>query len=350
MDYRKNLLKAIRFERPDYIPVSFHINDACWQYYPQDSLFDLMESHKFLFPDFIRPQGKYVPEFSPIARKGEPFTDDFNCVWETAENGITGTVTKHPLSDWAAFEDYVFPDPSKCMGIGPINWKEVEEDLKKAKEAQMLTKGWLRHGHTFLQLCYIRGYENLMFDMADGEPRLRKLIGMLEEFNLYIVNKFVDIGTDIMEYPEDLGMQNGPMISKSHFREYIKPSYKRLMAPARKKGIVVHMHSDGHLHELIDDIIDVGVDVINLQDLVNGIDWIAGKLAGKVCVELDIDRQFVTPGGTPSQIDALIHEEVKKIGRKEGGLMLIYGLYPGVPLENVKAVMDAMEKYAFYYS
>ena len=78
MDYRKNLLKAIRFERPDYIPVSFHINDACWQYYPQDSLFDLMVSHKCLFPDFIRPQGKYVPEFSPIARKGEPFTDDFN--------------------------------------------------------------------------------------------------------------------------------------------------------------------------------------------------------------------------------------------------------------------------------
>lgn len=28
---------------------------------------------------------------------------------------------------------------------------------------------------------------------------------------------------------------------------------------------------------------------------------------------------------------------------------MIYGLYPGVPLENVKAVMDAMEKYAVYY-
>ena len=30
--------------------------------------------------------------------------------------------------------------------------------------------------------------------------------------------------------------------------------------------------------------------------------------------------------------------------------MMIYGLYPGVPLENVKALMGAMEKYAFYYS
>ena len=33
-----------------------------------------------------------------------------------------------------------------------------------------------------------------------------------------------------------------------------------------------------------------------------------------------------------------------------GGLCMIYGLYAGVPMENVKAVMDAMEKYAFYHA
>ncbi len=30
--------------------------------------------------------------------------------------------------------------------------------------------------------------------------------------------------------------------------------------------------------------------------------------------------------------------------------MMIYGLYPGVPLKNVSALMDAMDKYASYYS
>jgi molecular chaperone DnaK len=80
------------------------------------------------------------------------------------------------------------------------------------------------------------------------------------------------------------------------------------------------------------------------------IDWIADKFRGKICVDLDIDRQKITPYGTPEQIDALIREEVSKIATKEGGLCMIYGLYPGVPLENVKALMDAMEKYAFYFS
>ena len=101
---------------------------------------------------------------------------------------------------------------------------------------------------------------------------------------------------------------------------------------------------------LLTGLIDAGVDVINPQDLVNGIDWIADNLKGKVCVELDIDRQSVTVFGTPAQIDALIGESVKKLGSKQGGLMMIYGLYPGTPLENAAAVMDAMEKYAAYYS
>ena len=87
-----------------------------------------------------------------------------------------------------------------------------------------------------------------------------------------------------------------------------------------------------------------------MQDLVNGIDWIAGKFRGKLCVELDIDRQKITPYGTPSEIDKLIRDEVSKISTPEGGLAMIFGLYPGTPLENVKALMDAMEKYAFFHS
>jgi uroporphyrinogen decarboxylase len=144
-------------------------------------------------------------------------------------------------------------------------------------------------------------------------------------------------------------MQVGPLLSPVDFRKYIKPSYLRLMAPARKAGCIVHMHSDGDIRLLVDDLIEDGVEVINLQDLVNGVDWIAEKLAGRICIDLDIDRQKVTWNGTPKQIDALIREEVGKLSTPQGGLTMIYGLYPGVPFENIKALMDAMERYAHFY-
>jgi uroporphyrinogen-III decarboxylase len=201
-----------------------------------------------------------------------------------------------------------------------------------------------------LQLCDLRGYKNLMFDMADEEPLLLELIEQLEAFNMALVKRFVDNGCSSMAYPEDLGMQLGPMLSPELFEKYIKPSYTRLMKYAKDAGVPIHMHSDGDIRTLADHLVESGVEVLNLQDLVNGIDWIAERFKGKVCIDLDIDRQKITPLGTPAQIDALIREEVSKLGSREGGLSMIYGLYPGVPLENVKALMDAMEKYAFYYS
>lgn len=115
--------------------------------------------------------------------------------------------------------------------------------------------------------------------MTDEEPRLFRLIESVESFNLYIVKKYIDLGADIITYAEDLGMQVGPMLSPEHFRTYIKPTYQRLMEPARAAGKIVHMHSDGDIRLLAEELIEGGVDIINLQDMVNGIDWIAGCFA-----------------------------------------------------------------------
>ena len=346
-----NFTKAARFEHPDYIPMTFAINKACWHHYDKEALFDLMEEHKFLFPNFIRPNKDWQPTYALVARKDEPYTDPMGCTWVTTDNGITGTVQGHPLKDWSAFgTTWKIPDPDVTDGLYTINWNTLENKWRRIKERGETFRASLRHGHTFLQLCDLRGYENLMYDMMDEEPLLFELIEQLEEFNLAIVKRFIKNGCDSIGYPEDLGMQIGPMLSPDAFRKYIKPSYERLIRPAKEAGIPIHMHSDGDIRLLVDDLVDSGVEVINLQDLVNGIDWIADRFRGKTCVELDIDRQNITVHGTPKQVDDLIKEEVAKISTKEGGLCMIYGLYPGTPMENVKAIMDAMEKYAFYHS
>ncbi|HHH76027.1 MAG TPA: hypothetical protein ENL03_03265 [Phycisphaerae bacterium] len=85
MTARNNKLRAIRFQRPDYIPMSFRINSACWHHYDQNALQDLMELHPFLFPDFRR-QEQVSPQFGLTQRKDEPYTDPWGCIWETTEN------------------------------------------------------------------------------------------------------------------------------------------------------------------------------------------------------------------------------------------------------------------------
>jgi uroporphyrinogen decarboxylase len=349
MTPRENKLRAIRFETPDYIPVSFHINGACWHHYDNGALQDLMEAHPLLFPGFVR-RATVTPSSQPNQLRDTPYTDPWGCVWQSSDDGITGAVHGHPLADWAAFDAYVPPDPDTTDGTFPVDWGGLRERVRQQKADGKLVTGGLPHGHTFLRLQDIRGYENLLCDMIDDDPRLARLIRLVADFNYRYVLNWMTLAPDIMSFPDDLGMQVGPMVSPECFQRYIQPVYTRLMKPARDCGCLVHMHSDGDIRTLAEGLVKGGVDVINLQDLVNGLDWIAARFAGRVCVDLDIDRQVVTPRGTPAEIDRLIRTEVETLGSKKGGLLLIYGLYPGVPLRNAAAVMDAMERYTGFYA
>ena len=109
--------------------MTFHINAACWNHYDQNALLDLMEAHPFLFPDFRRPAVPVVMEYDDVARAGEPYVDDFGCKWETAMDGIVGSVHEHPLADMSRYAAYKFPDPEKSTGLRSIDWAEFEAEL-----------------------------------------------------------------------------------------------------------------------------------------------------------------------------------------------------------------------------
>ena len=142
----ENTLRAIRFERPEHIPVIFWINPACRHHYPQDALFELMAEHRLLFPpsgvlrtDPDKIGDAVLPELAPWERAGKPYTDAWGCVWETTDDGITGSVTKHPLEDWDALQDFIPPDPTHSNGMVAIDWSLIEDKIRtdtvKGKQA-----------------------------------------------------------------------------------------------------------------------------------------------------------------------------------------------------------------------
>jgi uroporphyrinogen decarboxylase len=347
MSQRENILRSVRFEQPERIPMQFCINSACYHHYPRSVLDELRESHPYLFPGFRHSS---EPPIAPKPPVQNSYVDAWGVTMASPEEGIAAVSIQHPLAVWSALEHYSPPPLPHLTEAEKKRPNLATENRRDAIAADTLVYGGLPHGHTFLRLCDLRGYEALIYDMADEEPRLWRLIEMIEAHNEATVRCSLRRGTEWMGYPEDLGMQVGPMLSPEHLRKYIKPSYQRLMKPARDAGCIIHMHSDGDIRDLVDDLVDSGVQVVNLQDIVNGIEWIRQRFKGKVCIDLDIDRQSVTRFGTPAEVDALIQTEVKTLGSREGGLMMIYGMYPGIPIANAKALMDAMEKYSTHFS
>lgn len=343
MTERENILRAIRFEHPEYIPVRFCISADVFFNYEQAQLEDLLAAHPIVGGlDQMRYDLIERKKANQYNQKYRHF-DEFGVEWEVALSGIRGVVQDHPLADFSKIRDYQMPELH-------LDLEKTKADIARQKEQGLFTRGGLAHGHTFLRLTDLCGYENVLLGMADEDEDLMLLMEKIEAYNAQIVDHYVKAGVDMVIYPEDLGMQVGPMISPSLFRQFIKPSYQRLMKPARDAGAIIQMHSDGDIRALTDDLVDSGVDILNMQDLVNGIDWIRDRFAGKTCVDLDIDRQKITVFGTPKDVDDLIREEVTKLSSPAGGLMMVFGWYTGTPIENIDALMTALEKYMYYWS
>ncbi len=351
MNNRENQLRAYTFNKPERIPVRYSISIASWYNYDTQDLEKLVLKHKSLFPNYIEGSiDKNNLPFLPYHIKDVEYTDSWGCVWKTGKFGITGAVVKHSLDNWDKLKTFIPPDPNQRNGWFEIDWNNIEKNISTQKEKNEFSSVGLRHGYLLLTLSYMRGFENLIFDMHDEVPELEKLINVLESFNSKVVDKFLSLNPDMVDFPEDLGSQKSLLMSPKMFKQYIKPVYRRLMKPVKDRKKLVHMHVDGYVMDIIDDLIECGVDVINPQDLVNGIDDIQKHIKGRMAINLDVDRQNVTVFGSKKDIDDLIKEEVMKLGSSKGGLSLVYGLYPGTPLKNAEAVMAAMEKYSLYYS
>ncbi len=347
LSHRENFIRNVRRTGPEWIPASVSISHASWHELGRE-LDDICARHPHIFPDFKTPSRDW-DTWEPGPEPGSQQPDPWGAVWQFDVPGIEGWVTEHPLDDWAKFDGFRAPDPYRYSDRRERDLVELLGGISDRKANGELTRVGLDHGCLLMRLWYLRGFENLMLDIATGEPRLHDLIDMIVERNNVIVGEFIKAGVDVISFPEDIGTQTASILSPAGFRTWIVPAYQRMMGPVREAGIIIDTHTDGHIIELVDDLLDCGVDILNPQDLCNGIDEIARTMKGRCCINLDIDRQTIVPFGTPREIHDLIEQEVRTLGAPEGGLSFVCGIYPPTPPENVEAVCRALEEFRAYW-
>lgn len=105
----------------------------------------------------------------------------------------------------------------------------------------------------------------------------------------------------------------------------------------------MYMHTDGCIWPVIQDMKEAGVNVLNPQIRANGLQHLVDTCKGKICIDLDLDRQLF-PFATPKQIEEHIEECVRAMYMPEGGLMLVAECAADVPLENIEAICCALER------
>jgi len=71
---------------------------------------------------------------------------------------------------------------------------------------------------------------------------------------------------------------------------------------------------------------------------------VAELCAGRICIEADIDRQWVLPHGTPEDVRAAVRADVDAFWR-DGGYIGRAEAAGDTPLENLEAVYDELGRY-----
>lgn len=325
MTTQQDKLKALNHDHPDSIPISVSILPAAWMKH-REALDELVAQH----PRLLGPHGDKARDYDAIHTEtyvSGDHIDAWGCVWSNVKTGLDAIVTGHPV-------------PTRA-------------DVRALEQPKGDTG--LPHGFMYLRLQDLRGFEELMVDFGEQPPELQMLIDKVLAYNLRQATlrlaslEAQEDPDPIVTFADDLGLQHRLPISPRMWRKFLKPCYTAVYTPFREAGYYVYMHSDGHIYEIIPDLLDAGVNVINPQVRANGLDNLARVCKGKVCVDLDLDRQMF-PFATPQQIDDHVREAVEILGSPEGGLWLTAEISDDVPLENTAAILNALEMYRGYYS
>lgn len=355
---RENYLRNAAFRGPQWIPSTVVVSGASWDQW-RGEMEAVVIRHPTIFPHFAPGSIDFENhDYGPGRRAGETYTDAWGCVWRSTIDGIAGAVIEHPLADWASLESFVPPDPladdesapaSALWGRRPDNWQREVGRLEAARRDGRLAQASVGHGLLFLLLGDLRGFANFMADLAAAEPRLDALTAMAGRYTMAQIDRLASAHPDVIEFGDDLGSQTASIPGPRHFARHIAPTYRAWFERCHQAGALVAYHSDGYIMDIVDELLATGIDVLNPQDLVNGVENLARDVKGRVCIRLDIDRQKVLPYGSATEIRELVEMETRLLGDPAGGLEFICGIYPPTPPANLDALCLALEEFRTYW-
>jgi uroporphyrinogen decarboxylase len=242
-------------------------------------------------------------------------------------------------------------DIEKCA----INKREEARLMRETTDYALIYDGFLFFPFSMYPL--LTGYDRWYMDMKLNENFYFALSDKLLEIGLAIHDVMLNAVSDYVDIAgtyDDMGNQQGLLISRKDYQKFVKP-YEKLMIDKiheYNSNIKICRHSCGSTYDIIPDLIENGVNILNpVQPLAKNMEpWRLKKEFGKdITFCGGIDVQELLPYGTPEQVKESVKNTIKIFG-KNGGYILgpAQNIGPDVPPENIVAMYDAALEYGRY--
>ena len=337
---------AFEFRRPFRIPRW----DAFWE-----------------FPDSWRarlgpPEGltdidMWIPDETPFPSRVRKLKEEGGWIYEV--NGWGQTVRRREGAYFCEYLDVAIPEGTDIDSVefespaldaryshGIEDDAERDRALEAAKQRHFLIG---KTGGPYLRTTFLRGEEQFLMDIA-GDPPLARALAEKTARHLAAVGteqirrwKLQDTGVQLND---DMGTNNGPMMSPASFEKVFLPAYRILIGAYREAGAkYVILHSDGNILPVLEMLVDAGIDGLNPVERRAGMDMGEIRkafpqliLTGGMCNTDTLVR------GTPEQVRAEARQ-IMDLGRDGGVVIGTHSISPEVPLDNFVAYHEAVLEY-----
>jgi uroporphyrinogen decarboxylase len=250
---------------------------------------------------------------SPDDRPRNGGYDEWGALWKTFGFSQLGEVKDFPLKEWGGFEKLVIPDIQAAH-----RWQGLEAVRERAGDKFVLASGI----SIYERVHFIRGLENTWMDIYQAPEQLGRLIDVLVEMNLTAIQKYASVGADGYIFCDDWGLQNRLMIAPKAWRSIWKPRYERIFQAAHAAGMFTFLHSCGYIVDILDDLIEIGLDVIHMDQQENmGLILLGDRFGGRLTFFSPVDIQFTLARGDVEEIRAYARDMVRLLGRPNGGFI-----------------------------
>ena len=368
---RERVLTALMHEEPDRVPIDFGGTTAstivvpayeklkqflglkhetrlraarAQTVIPDDSILDhfRIDTQAMVLGDF---SGRRAREIGPDA-----IVDAWGTTWKKAPGGhfinVDGPFQKiEPSID--ALESHAWPspkDPDLYLGLGGR-----AEFLRSTTDRALILNLPLGVIH---QCQFLRGFSEWLVDLASNPEFAKRMMEIVCDIWIRIAENALDaVGSnvDIVEWGDDVAIQDSLMFSPDMYRKHIKPCHYRMIRAIKSRtDAKVLYHSCGAVFPLIDDFIEIGVDALNpVQVSARGMDpqALKEKFGDRITFWGGIDTHHILPNGSPQDVSEEVERIVRILG-KGGGYVLasVHNIQDDVPPENVVEMLQAAAK------
>jgi len=345
MNSKERVRAALYFEEPNRVPVSAEYVPEINKKLRQRVGDKETDVGAAMGNDMILTSHGFATSY--YLKKGSEYYGEWGCKWKYFRNpsGSYTEVIERPLEDEKKIDSYKIPDP--------YNERRYESSRRIIEE---YGKDYWIVGAipcTIFEVSWgLRGLDKFMMDMISNKDFAHALMDKVMKFPLVAGKKLIELGVDMLLTGDDVAMQTGMMISLTLWREYFKPRYAKLYSEFKKlnRTIKIAYHSCGNCEAILDEMYEIGLDVINpIQPSAMNPGEIKKRYGKKLALWGTLDEQRILPFGTPDEVRAEVKRLIKDCA-PGGGFILTpaHNIQADTSIENILAFYEAAREYGQY--